>query len=121
MTTSGDEMKLWGQALERLREDRGLSLRDVCYRAGMERPQYRVICYKLVAGPSLDTLDRLLRAMGCTWQDWAEVYDALHAGLASKQEPVVLKPAVNDGPARGVRKPPPSRGAPSKRAAKLNP
>lgn len=109
---SADELKIWGRVFERLREERGISTTEMCYRARMGLPQYRVICYKLIDGPSVQTIERLLKALDCTWGEWGITYDAMQAGLASKQEPVVLKPAVNDAPARGSsRKPPPSRGS----------
>ena len=64
------ELKPWGSALEHLREMRGLSKGDVCRKAGIERPEYRVICYKLTKGPSMDKVGALLKALGCTWTEW---------------------------------------------------
>lgn len=93
---SCDEIKSWGIALERLREDRGIAKTELCYRARMGLPEYRVICHELKKGPSVETLGRLLEALECSWGEWGNIYDAVQAGMASKQEPVGLKPAVND-------------------------
>ena len=63
-------MKPWGQVLEHLREQSGFSKGEVCRKAGIERPEYRVICYKLTKGPSMDKVTVLLRAIGSNWSEW---------------------------------------------------
>lgn len=112
----GAEFREWGEVLERLRVERGLSIGEICRRAPMERSQYYRICHGAKDGPSFMILDRLLKAMGCTWTEWGRTCDALQAGSASRREPVALPAAANEGRARpskvDTRKPPPSRGAP---------
>lgn len=104
---SADELKPWGRVFERLRVQRGLTITELCYRARMGPPQYRVICYKLVDGPSFQTMERLLKALNCTWGEWGGTVDAMQAGAAQASAPVAqeLKAVVGER-----RKPDPGRG-----------
>lgn len=90
MTGVGN-LKIWGRVFERVRESRGLSITEMCYRARMGPPQYRVICYKLTDGPSVQTIDRLLKALDCTWGEWGATYDAI-AESPAPQFPQPLPP-----------------------------
>lgn len=95
--TKPEELKPWGVALEQLRESRGISKGDLCRDARIERPEYRVICYKQVKGPSLETLERLLCALGCTWTEWGAIYDSVTASagvLPVKRMPVKEVPST---------------------------
>ena len=104
-----NEMKPWGIALERLREERVLSIGELCRGADMERSQYARLCKKFVEGPSIVTMQRLLDAMKCTWAEWGQVYDSVMVGAAPRDE-VPLKKAVGhhglrarSAPASGVK------------------
>lgn len=86
-------LRPWGQVLEHLRELRGLSKGDVCRKSGMDRPQYRVICYRSKDGPGVDSLNRLLVALGCTWEEWGRTYDAMVQTAAQPVGSILLKEA----------------------------
>lgn len=102
------EMRPWGVALEYLREQRGIKSSELCYRVRMGQPQYHRICTQLKDGPTMDTLGRLLKALGYSWEEWGRTYDAVLAGIAAElEEPPPLKRASNDAPHGGV-----SRGKP---------
>lgn len=93
------EMRPWGVALEYLREQRGIKSSELCYRVRMGPPQYHRICTQLKDGPTMDTLGRLLKALGYSWEEWGRTYDAVLAGLAAQPEPSPpLKRAINDTP-----------------------
>jgi len=82
-------MKPWGIALELLRSRRkpdfGINQFEVM--GVMPRKQYRGIINNDHYGPSIELVDRLLVAMGCTWRDWGEVYEKAKS-QASRGHPV---------------------------------
>lgn len=83
----GNGLKPWGIALERLRENRLLSKSELCHLAWLDRSEYNAICRKQSKGPSIDTMERLLLALRCTWMEWGAVYEAVkhEAGRSAKQ------------------------------------
>lgn len=70
-------MKLWGVAIEWLRQEREISIGEMCRRVGMERSQYFRIYYTTKKGPTLHVLNRFLVAHDCTWAEWGQTYDTL--------------------------------------------
>lgn len=67
---------VWGAALERLRDGRSLRSMQTAGLIGI--PQYKRMCESKL-GPSIAILDRWLKGMGYTWNDWADAYE--HARL----------------------------------------
>lgn len=69
---------MWGEALEILRKDSGLSKRDLPREGMMEREQYMRIC-KSRYGPSVAVLDRLLAGFHASWAEWAKAVETAKA------------------------------------------
>ena len=70
----------WGKVLEILRVSRGLSKNKLSTITGMPRPQYLNILSGLKDGPTIATVSKLLKGMGCTWDDWGRAFEYVNWG-----------------------------------------
>lgn len=67
----------WGKVLEILRVDKkNLSVNHFEKNSAMQRSEYRSLLGQ-VEGPTFSKMDRALRAMGCTWKDFAQLYEQM--------------------------------------------
>lgn len=72
----------WGKALETLRlrqlpQGKKFSKAALARAAQMQINEYNRICFVSKVGPSIVKLDRILKAMGASWHDWAETYEKI--------------------------------------------
>jgi len=67
-------MTLWGRILDQLRTQKGISQGDLARRMVIGKDEYYRLC-RSKRGPTVLTLDALLKGMGCTWKDWALAYE----------------------------------------------
>ncbi len=75
---SGHDITPWGRAIAELLKEAKCSRRKAA--------QHRLAPYSAFSqcktsrqGPSVAVLDRLLRGLGLTWEDWARVFQPLSA------------------------------------------
>lgn len=83
----------WGRVLEVLRVDKkDFSINQFERQKEFKRAEYRRMLFGS-DGPSFSKMDRALRAMGCTWHDWAQVYEKMgfppFAKVPTQKEPAV--------------------------------
>jgi len=69
-------MTIWGKIIEALRSQRGITQGDFARRLVIGKDAYYRLC-RSKRGPTILTLDTLLRGMRCTWHDWAYAYDTI--------------------------------------------
>lgn len=67
-------MHQWVRTLEELRVARGFSKNQLQERGIITRSQYNTLL-KAKKGPRFDILERILKGIGVTWQQWADVYE----------------------------------------------
>ena len=71
-----EEIKPWGKALKNLLLASGLSQNVMVKRAKIENNEFYRMC-RGPRGPGTKQLDKVLRAMGMTWYDWAEAFESV--------------------------------------------
>ena len=71
-----EEIKPWGKALKSLLLASGLSQNVMVKRAKIENNEFYRMC-RGPRGPGTKQLDKVLRAMGMTWYDWAEAFESV--------------------------------------------
>lgn len=67
-------MHQWVKSLEELRTARKISKNQLQERGIITRSQYNTML-KAKKGPRIDVLERVLRGIGVTWHQWADVYE----------------------------------------------
>ena len=76
-----EEIKPWGKALKNLLLASGLSQNVMVKRAKIENNEFYRMC-RGPRGPGTKQLDKVLRAMGMTWYDWAEAFESVNTHKA---------------------------------------
>ena len=83
-----EEIKPWGKALKNLLLASGLSQNAMVKRAKIENNEFYRMC-RGPRGPGTKQLDKVLRAMGMTWYDWAEAFESVKR---HKAHPLAAEP-----------------------------
>ena len=85
-----EEIKPWGKALKTLLLASGLSQNVMVKKAKIENNEFYRMC-RGPRGPGTKQLDKVLKAMGMTWYDWAEAFESVKKykahPLAAEQRP----------------------------------
>ena len=88
-----EEIKPWGKALKNLLLASGLSQNVMVKRAKIENNEFYRMC-RGPRGPGTKQLDKVLRAMGMTWYDWAEAFESVQK---YKPHPLAAEPHASYG------------------------
>ena len=83
-----EEVKPWGKALKNLLLASGLSQNAMVKRAKIENNEFYRMC-RGPRGPGTKQLDKVLKAMGMTWYDWAEAFESVKT---NKTRPLAAEP-----------------------------
>jgi transcriptional regulator with XRE-family HTH domain len=71
-------MTLWGRIVDQLRTQKGISQGDLARQMIIGKDEYYRLC-RSKRGPTILTLDALLKGMGCTWKDWALAHEVVNS------------------------------------------
>ena len=88
-----EEIKPWGKALKNLLLASGLSQNVMVKKAKIENNEFYRMC-RGPRGPGTKQLDKVLRAMGMTWYDWAEAFESVKKYTA---HPLAAEPHASYG------------------------